>query len=289
MCKQNVLRLFMGIAVWGSYLLWPLPVSSNPLHGAVRQGDLEKVKQLIQAEVNLDIEDGNDNSNPTALIIAAEQGRLEIVKILVEAGADLDLRPLGTSWPALTLALVLKHPQVAEYLIQKGARINYDDGFKPTPLHAAVENGYLDLVRLLVEKGANVNVLDNDSTPLTFALTRKHEDIAIYLVENGADINVKFRGGQSLLPTAVRRRMNRLVACASSSGEPMIRTRSSGTLHSIGRPKAARYPLTLLTSNAFRSSGSNSAKRMLSSTRLAALIADRIRLSRFVPPRARSI
>jgi ankyrin repeat protein len=56
-----------------------------------------------------------------------------------------------------------------------------------TPLGVAVRSGHLDIVRLLVEAGADVNYLSWRSTPLELAAQRGRTDIAMYLLEHGAE------------------------------------------------------------------------------------------------------
>ena len=57
-----------------------------------------------------------------------------------------------------------------------------------TPLHKAVCGGHIDIVRLLVENGAEVNARDgNDETPLHKAAERGYIEVVRLLVENGAE------------------------------------------------------------------------------------------------------
>ena len=107
----------------------------------------------------------------TAVMFAARQGSLDAAKALADAGVDLNLQdPDGT--PALTIAIVNGHHDVARLLIERGANPNVADTAGMTPLYAAVElhtsemyperrplrqsygSGTLDLIKLLLAKGA---------------------------------------------------------------------------------------------------------------------------------------
>ena len=82
----------------------------------------------------------------TALIPAAERGHVETVRTLIEAGVDLDhVNRLG--WTALLEAIVLsdggeKHQQIVRLLVNAGANVNLADGAGVTPLQHARERGY---------------------------------------------------------------------------------------------------------------------------------------------------
>ena len=66
-------------------------------------------------------------------------------------------------------------------------------------LHQAASEGHLEVVRLLVENGANVNARDeNGRTPLFRAADEGHLDIVRLLVENGAEVNGLIIGGTTL-------------------------------------------------------------------------------------------
>ena len=65
-----------------------------------------------------------------------------------------------------------------------------DDWRGWTPLHTAI--GHIEIIRLLLQNGAEVNVKSNDGyTPLHYAAIRGHVEILHLLVENGADIEAQ--------------------------------------------------------------------------------------------------
>lgn len=73
------------------------------------------------------------------------------------------------------------------------ADIVYKNENKLTCLHLAVQIGSADIVKALIEKGADVNAItDRGVTPLHLAIVKKQpEEIIKVLIENGADYNVK--------------------------------------------------------------------------------------------------
>jgi ankyrin repeat protein len=118
----------------------------------------------------------------TPLLYAARDGRLEPAKILVAAGADLEKTDPNGITPLL-MAIANNHPEVARFLIEKGAQINVSDWHGRTPLWTAVEvrnmdfdngtfeNGVdrgplLDLIQVLLDKGANTNARTKESIPI---------------------------------------------------------------------------------------------------------------------------
>jgi ankyrin len=121
----------------------------------------------------------------TPLLYAARDGKLEPARLLVAAGADLELGDGNAIRPLLTAALN-GQIAVARLLVERGANVNADDFWGRTPLWAAVEyrnldmnnndqdsptdNGvdrppFLDLIRLLIDKGANVNARTRELPP----------------------------------------------------------------------------------------------------------------------------
>jgi ankyrin repeat protein len=91
----------------------------------------------------------------TALLHAAMSGDLESVTALLDAGVPVDQAAADGSTPLL-VAIIKHHPAVALHLLERGANPNVTEpGF--TPLHAASITGQMDIVRTLLDKGADVN------------------------------------------------------------------------------------------------------------------------------------
>jgi ankyrin repeat protein len=118
----------------------------------------------------------------TPLLYAARDGRLESAKILVAAGANLEQADPNGITPLL-MAISNNYPGVARFLIEKGAQINVSDWYGRTPLWTAVEvrnmdfdnatfeNGVdraplLELIQILLDKGANPNPRTKESIPI---------------------------------------------------------------------------------------------------------------------------
>jgi len=77
---------------------------------------------------------------------------------------------------------------VVKYLVDKGANVNAQDKGDWTPLlSAACEGGEMDMVKYLVSKGANVNARSKTGqSALTLATDRKKQDIVEFLKQHGA-------------------------------------------------------------------------------------------------------
>ena len=86
-------------------------------------------------------------------------------------------------------------------LIAKGADVNYvSNGI--FPLYLAIKNKIPGMVNLLIEQGADVNLVNTDDfgkTPLMYAIEKNNMKIIKMLVENGADVNAKDSDGESVL------------------------------------------------------------------------------------------
>jgi uncharacterized protein len=94
-----------------------------------------------------------DEGGYTPLLFAARQGDLASARLLVAAGADVnDTAPIGTS--ALVVAAHSGHGALAAFLLEKGADAN-TAGAGYTALHAAIVRGDLDLIKLLLARGAD--------------------------------------------------------------------------------------------------------------------------------------
>lgn len=87
-------------------------------------------------------------------------------------------------------------------VLDAGVSANTANKYGVSALGFAAERGHVDIVQLLVERGADVNVVDSfyGSRPVDFALRGGHLNVAVYLLEH------KAQGAVSVLNAAIRRR-----------------------------------------------------------------------------------
>ncbi|KAH9985686.1 hypothetical protein BJV77DRAFT_1152736 [Russula vinacea] len=91
---------------------------------------------------------------------------------------------------ALYYASLCGFSGVASYIIcTHGEDVNALSGYHGTPLRAASYKGHIDVVRVLLDHGANVNTIDKKKTPLTSAYGGRHLEIVRLLLEHGADVD----------------------------------------------------------------------------------------------------
>ena len=73
-------------------------------------------------------------------------------------------------------------------------------------MHIAANKGYVDIVRILVDAGANINILSNDNqTPFYQACKHGRTEVARYLYGKGANIRINGENGWSPLGIAISR------------------------------------------------------------------------------------
>jgi len=144
---------------------------------------------------------GTDFSIPD-LHKAAFEGNLDKVRQLIESGTDVDTRDeLG--WTASFWALSAGHKDVFEYLLNKGANVTAKTNGGLTLLHQASKAGSVEIVKQLIAKGADVSVKDKDGkTPLQYAASEGHKEVVKLLVAKGADVNVTAKNGKHPLGDA---------------------------------------------------------------------------------------
>ena len=111
-------------------------------------------------------------------------GALQCLKLLMSTCADLNKPCEEFGAMAVFAAAQHRHLDVVHLLIQKGADMEKADYNGRTPLCIASQNGYLDVVRLLIEKGADIDKAENDGwTPVYVPSQNGHLDVVRFLIE----------------------------------------------------------------------------------------------------------
>ncbi|KAJ3139800.1 hypothetical protein HK100_010977 [Physocladia obscura] len=134
-----------------------------------------------------------DAAKMSPLLIAAKYGRADNVKFLIDAigggSAAADGTLLTVGYAALHFACGLGHLNVVKVLLDAGASIDLiDKKEKATPLMHVCKTGHLEIIKLLVSRGADIFAVDNmGRTPLIHACKNGHVEVVVYLLSEGAD------------------------------------------------------------------------------------------------------
>ncbi|MFZ5571065.1 MAG: ankyrin repeat domain-containing protein [Thermodesulfobacteriota bacterium] len=126
---------------------------------ALQEERFDEARQLILEKKGIN---KTDEYNRTPLHLALEKGRTDLARLLVEAGVDLNSKN----------KMILK-----------------------TPIEIAAYSGDLEMVRLLLAKGALPDADNDESPPIFKAIMNGRDEIARVLVESGCDIKRLYTQG----------------------------------------------------------------------------------------------
>jgi ankyrin repeat protein len=167
----------------------------DPLIEACTVGDLEMVKFLVEITKR---KAGNHPWGYEGFFKACQTGNLPIAKFLYEAGADREGRRgyLGLEGPEFKLIHAICESlsiEIVDFLVQNGFDLISENG--DAIMNGAVERGRLDMIRYLIKQGVPVDshVKGIRCTPLLIATKAKQREVVKLLLENGADPTAKFR------------------------------------------------------------------------------------------------
>ena len=172
-----------------SYLEWLLENMGNNVILAAGQGDLAKVKRLIEQEgvdVNMQDPDG-----ATALMSAVREGHYEVVKYLLDKGAKVDAQKLPEGLTPLIIAAMTEQSEMVRLLLARGANVNL---LSPagTALSLATFQGYSEIVNILLANGATPDVQDEQgNTPLIIAVSKNEANIVRSLLQRDANTDLQ--------------------------------------------------------------------------------------------------
>jgi ankyrin repeat protein len=184
--------------------------------------DLDKTRLLIRAGANVNASSKNGN---TPLIIASfAHGSSPVVKALLTAGAKVEAaNDLGNNavvaaaeaGDVKTLRILLDHggdPDSKSHIIESNA--------EATALMIAAQMGHIDCVKLLLDRGATLNLRTDHGNALNFAAFSNRHEVARLLLDRGIDVDVpgrrivSFRKDKGLTPL--------IYACLSERNDPTL-------------------------------------------------------------------
>jgi ankyrin repeat protein len=159
----------------------------------------------------------------TFLILAVQRNNQYQVNFCLKHGADPNLGTYARRWSALaTAAEYGADLAIVELLLAGKTDLNGSDA-----LQTAAEKGQVDLVRLLLEKGAAIDAVgfedsvseskaDEAGTALRFAVDAGSVEVARLLLEKGADVRLRDVKGRTARERAEEKRMEGVVQFLNS-------------------------------------------------------------------------
>jgi len=134
---------------------------------------------------------------------AAKSGIVKDVAYFIENGTDVNaISPYYNPNDRLNIPLQFAiryntNIKVVEYLLSKGADVNFLTGSETSPLSLALtyKRNEIEVIKLLISQGVDVNASEKRSPPLHEAIKSHNFQAVQLLVSNGADVCVKNSGG----------------------------------------------------------------------------------------------
>ena len=166
--------------------------STSLLGGASLVADTKMVEHLLKVT---DIEVNITNQDGETPLIAACTDFIHFEREDMPEGSTRILEKAKLN-PA---KFIKDRTTVAEMLIKKGANVRVVGTLRKQPIHYACENGFIDILNLLLDNGADINArieLD-DMTPLHMACLQQplYIDVIRTLLRRGADRTMQSRDG----------------------------------------------------------------------------------------------
>ena len=174
-------------------------LNSAPLHEAAKKGDIKEITRLVKTGVDINSPLNLSWGHASPLELAIKNKKLEAAQLLIALGADVN----GACRVQKVYGnVVLQNKTQKQYYSQYG------------PLRLAVEQGYFELVKLLLDKGAHVDgeasqIRVNYSsprkqpTPLCLAVQAGNLEIVDLLISRKADINMRDTRSKTALDSAI--------------------------------------------------------------------------------------
>ena len=216
------------------------------IHLASEKGYVPIVKELIAMGADVNSQDSNSTSS---LHLASRGKHLEVMKLLLENGANPNAVDSKKSTP-LHDTCEIEYIEGTELLLQKGANINMldEEGYTPLylaletglveicevyfnhmpelvnqvllkanqvenyPIHIACHHGEVDVVKLLIRKGANPTVKNSTGdSPIRMAIRAENCEVVKLLLQRFPKLIKETKGGCTLLHTAAGNKSDEIV------------------------------------------------------------------------------
>ena len=167
--------------------------TGDDLVTAVIANDIQEIDRLLIEGANVESvatenADRKEYSGLTVLHIAAKNNLPDVVSLLIKQGVDLNKHD-GLHGPPLHTAASNNSVEAATVMIAGGAKVNLIGSRSYTSaLHQAVNAKALDMIKMLIENGADINIKGGGTTPLMLSISKGYSDVTELLQDYGAEM-----------------------------------------------------------------------------------------------------
>lgn len=173
-------------------------ILKRQLRNAVKLGRLQFVRLLFERCRDLlsPLEAADDELPWLSEVCNSADADLDLMKLFVDADAEVD--PDTKSISPLKSAARKGRLDLVKFLIEHGAQVNKNESTKSPALTDATHSGNLECVRYLLKSGANIEGKDQYGETAIFKATEGRHDVANFLLDQGAAVSGQGFKGRTL-------------------------------------------------------------------------------------------
>ena len=165
---------------------------------AAKFDDVTLVKSLLSKGVNPNSVDAN--GNPMLILAIKDRSNNVIELLLKDPKIDVDLSNKSGETPLMIASIDGNLPLAKTLVLQNKALL---DHISWTPLHYACAKGHLDVAQFLIANGATVDSMSlGNTTPLMMAVQSGNEQLVKLLLDKGADLQLRNAQGLTAIDIA---------------------------------------------------------------------------------------
>lgn len=192
----------------------------SALIDAAGRGELARVQDLLAQGASVH---AADTSKRTALIAAAYGDHVEIGRVLIAAGADVNVQD-NTKQSAYLIPTADGGLEFLKLTLENGADVHSLDSYNGTGLIRAADRGHVEIIRELLKTDIKIDHINNLGwTALLEAIIlgdggKKHTEVVRLLVNAGANVNLADRNGVTPLQHARQRQFQEIISILENAG-----------------------------------------------------------------------
>lgn len=214
--------------------------TTGDIFQAIRENDISSTIKILKHQSSILTSRDKYTGYPPFCFAVYTCKSLEMLQALLEHGADVNACSKDGSTP-LHLASVRDHLTM-KFLIKSGADINIKDNKEKTPLDLAIEKHYLSGIVILLNDGADWTLSDSEAEDLLFESARQgHKNMTLILVRRGINVNIRDNQGKTPLHHCTNRRKAAIILMESGAQLDIQDNMGNTPLHYATNKNTAKF------------------------------------------------